>query len=240
MQESRRLGDIQHVAAGQAILVGDLVFSWAVEAMCKARMVEGADAALVSDRFHQMVDEVVVGQMIDVDLMTRDQTSHAVLERKMLLKTASYTFIRPMQIGIALAGGDGKLEAFADRFGKAIGIAYQIQDDYLDIAGFDGEKKPSFSDLADRQHTLFTQHIFTQGTAQQKHALLALFGKMIEPASYDEVRALFTDSGALASGTARMRTLFKEAHEALAQAALPDHVRADLEDMVTRIESRTP
>lgn len=240
LRENNRRGDIPHVAEGQAMLVGDLLFSWACEAFESAQTFAGAAYPSASTRFRQMVDEVVVGQMIDVDLMTRDEASLDLIERKMLLKTASYTFIRPMQIGAALAGGSTNLEVFADTFGTAMGIAFQIQDDYLELVSTsDVMKKPAFTDIADREHTLFTQHIFELGTPLEQAMLRAWFGKPVPAEMHAQVRALFRDSGALAAGEARMNALFKEAEDALAHAPLPEASRLAFAELLTFIRTRS-
>jgi geranylgeranyl diphosphate synthase type I len=240
MRAQHRLGNIPHVANGQAMLVGDLLFSWACEAFEGANVLARDMYPRASTRFRQMVDEVVVGQMIDVDLMTRDRATTVAIERKMLLKTATYTFIRPMQIGVALAGGDARLEVFADTFGTAMGLAFQIQDDYLELVSpSDVIKKPAFTDIADREHTLFTQHIFEHGTPAQQELLRSVFGKPVPPEQHEAVRTLLRESGALAAGEQRMHALFGEAERLLEQASLPASSREQLRDLLAFIRSRT-
>ncbi|KAA0205650.1 hypothetical protein EDM68_04930 [Candidatus Uhrbacteria bacterium] len=79
----------------QAILVGDLLFNWAWEILAptSARAI-----------FAKMVDEVIAGQMLDVDAVRRSRVTDAFIEEKMRLKTAMYSFVRPMQFGVSLAG----------------------------------------------------------------------------------------------------------------------------------------
>jgi geranylgeranyl pyrophosphate synthase len=45
---------------------------------------------------HSMVEEVILGQMIDVDMMISGPATLEMIDKKNMYKTASYTFIRPM------------------------------------------------------------------------------------------------------------------------------------------------
>jgi geranylgeranyl pyrophosphate synthase len=43
-----------------------------------------------------MIEEVILGQMIDVNMMVSGPASLEMIDKKNMYKTASYTFIRPM------------------------------------------------------------------------------------------------------------------------------------------------
>ena len=105
-----------------------------------------------------MVYEVTVGQMIDVDITTRKKISKKLLDQKTYLKTAGYSFIKPLQIGAALAGKNTKkVEKFCKEFGLAMGIAFQAQDDLLDITSNEKQlQKTTSLDKSQNQHTYFT------------------------------------------------------------------------------------
>ena len=84
--------------------------------------------------FYEMVDEVCIGQMIDVDITTRKKVSKDLIDEKTRLKTAGYSFIKPLQIGAALSGKDNiGIQKFCKEFGLRMGTAFQTQDDLLDI-----------------------------------------------------------------------------------------------------------
>lgn len=197
-QLAGRQGDLAHVGVSQAIIVGDLLFSWAVEALTTAPLSsEVIHAAL--RLFFSMSDEVMVGQMLDIDVTTRERSSVEELRQKMLLKTASYTFTRPLQIGIALAGGSPSLAKFAEEFGSSLGIAFQTQDDVLDLFGsLEQTGKTPLSDIRDRQQTLLTQWVVEMGDEQDRAALLEARGKQdLTDEQIQKVRAALVRSGAL-------------------------------------------
>jgi geranylgeranyl pyrophosphate synthase len=65
-------------------------------------------------------------------LSVRKEFSKRLAEKKDKLKTASYSFIRPLQIGASLVGIDDGIERLCDKLGLNLGLAYQMQDDLLD------------------------------------------------------------------------------------------------------------
>jgi geranylgeranyl pyrophosphate synthase len=79
-----------------------------------------------------MADDVFLGQMIDIDIPSRKDIPKELIDKKDRLKTASYSFIRPLQIGASLVKIDEKTEKFCGDLGLNLGLAFQLQDDLLD------------------------------------------------------------------------------------------------------------
>lgn len=206
MKELGRHGETEHLAEAQAILLGDILFNWAAECLA------GTKAYPV---FAQMIDEVITGQMLDVDSMARRSVEARMIEERMRLKTATYTFVRPMQVGVMLAGKNAKLMKFAEAYGVPLGVGFQIQDDYLDLAvPSDMHGKTAFSDLRDGQHTVFTQYIIEHGTPEQVRELRSLFGAHLTEKDRPLVVKLFEMSGSFEYGRSRMESYFEEAEKA--------------------------
>lgn len=238
-----QLGDHDHIGDSQALLIGDMLFSWSHEAMnggdfpCDVREV-------ARHYFHLMIDEVVVGQMIDVDMMTRRETSLHMIRQKMVLKTASYTFIRPMQIGAALAGANIEdtstcLEDYCYQLGLSLGLAFQTQDDLLDLTGTpDTTGKTLFADLRDGTHTLFTQFIFECGTAAERRELRELLGSNLGAEDRERVLDLFQRSGALAHGRAQVERYLQKSQTLIDSGPLCREARAGFNNLVEVIRKR--
>ncbi len=121
--EARKIRHDVHIANSLAILVGDMLFSWSRDFLALARAQKVID---------EMVDEVCLGQIIDVLIAGRAQVSLPEIDLMMELKTARYSFIRPLQLGAVLRGAASDELAFYERFGRAAGLAFQIQDDSFD------------------------------------------------------------------------------------------------------------
>jgi geranylgeranyl diphosphate synthase type I len=131
-----RLGDPDRFGNTAAILVGDLCLVWADQLIARTPL-PSATLFTVRACYDRMRVEAVAGQYLDVLGETAPETWS--VERALLVaryKTASYTVQRPLQLGLALAGvtlpsvGD----AF-DRYGRAVGEAFQLRDDLLGTYG---------------------------------------------------------------------------------------------------------
>jgi geranylgeranyl diphosphate synthase type I len=236
LRAENRLRDHSHIGNAQAMLLGDMFFAWSHEAF-------HAHGPLNADALHYfqwMIDEVVIGEMMDVDMTTCRTTSGTAIHQKMLLKTASYTFIRPFQIGAALAGQGAAMENFCRDFGLSLGIAFQVQDDLMDLIGTTSDtRKTALSDLREGQHTYFTQHIFENGTPAQQNELRALMGRDLGEKDRSRVLELFESSGAFARGQEIIRRHLDAACKRLEHAPARLKQRAAFCDLVHAITSRS-
>ncbi len=241
LRKQRRVGDMTRTGESQAILVGDLLLGWATEMMSGSyRSLPLRRLERARELFFQMTNDVILGQMLDVDLMTRKTATFETIERKMFLKTASYTFIKPFHIGVALAGGGAKSAAGFERIGYALGLAFQIQDDLLDLTGLTKDThKTVFSDLVDRQHTVFTLHIFQHGTKAQKQTLQELFGTRLTETDRPQVAELFTQSGAFEYGRTLMEEYFQIAEQEVSKLHLSSSLDRELMEFIGYIKHRT-
>ena len=97
-----------HIAEGQAILFGDLVLSRVYELQNKSFDFPTELMQTARENIHSMIEELILGQMIDVDTMTGETLSEEHLEKKTLYKSAKYSLSRPMTTGAILAGANKK------------------------------------------------------------------------------------------------------------------------------------
>lgn len=231
--------DSERLASAQALLLGDMIFAWAQEAFYGNCDFSSSTLGNARRYFSCMIDEVVLGEMLDVDLMAQNEATFAAIQQKMLLKTASYTFIRPMQIGAALADKGAQAEKFCHDFGLAVGLAFQIQDDLLDLIGTShATQKTVLSDLREGQHTYFTQYIFECGTHAQREQLRAWMGTEISPQEQPKVRQLFEESGAIKQGCSDIARHLQRAHELLNDSPIPPRYREVFARLLSRLENR--
>jgi geranylgeranyl diphosphate synthase type I len=158
LKKDVKVGDLSHVGNSQAILLGDILLAWSQEIISLNADFDSEILQNVKNYFYEMVDEVCIGQMIDVDTTIRKKVSKELIDEKTYLKTAGYSFIKPLLIGAALSGNTNKnIETFCREFGFRIGIAFQTQDDLLDITSSEKETgKTTSLDKSQNQHTYFT------------------------------------------------------------------------------------
>lgn len=182
----------------QAILIGDLLLSWSFDNLLANQSFPDRNIEEVRKIFFEMIDEVCLGQMLDVNIGTKKIATDEEIKREMFLKTATYSFINPLRIGIALAG---KRNNDFVKLGKYLGNAFQIQDDLLDVKyDISQTKKSSFNDVYQNQHTLLSNFIFKNGTKEQKALLRKLFGKKLNDNDKKILKTIFQESGAIDFG----------------------------------------
>lgn len=172
-----------YIGNSQAILLGDLLFSWAQEIVDSNQDFSSQILQEIKKIIHEMTDEVCIGQMLDVDITTRKNVSKELIDEKTSLKTAGYSFVKPLLIGATLTGkSTNEIETFCKDFGKALGFAFQIQDDLLDITSSDKQLgKTTSSDKSQNQHTYFTYF------PSMEH------GKKIISENFEKARGLIED-----------------------------------------------
>lgn len=186
----------KNYANSQAILVGDLVFQWAKEVFDKAKDIKYFSKA--KKQFDILINEVIFGQMLDINLTQKNTVKTQEIIKKTEFKTARYTFANPILIGAILAGENEKnLEKLQD-FGVNLGIAFQLQDDFLDINLTKQSGKNSMQDIQTGQKNLLSQYILTEKNGKFYKEFNSYFGKEIQIKKQKEkILEILNKSGAI-------------------------------------------
>lgn len=132
---------------------------------------------LIHEVLH-MCRETVEGQAIELDWIHRHvvPASDAAYYRMSTKKTGWYTCISPCRIGAVCAGETDplRLEALNDPF-RLIGIAFQIQDDALNLVGEQAlYGKEPLGDLLEGKRTVMLIHLMRTAERADRERLLAL------------------------------------------------------------------
>lgn len=154
----RRGRKTTHVVYGEdmGILAGDALLNFAYETAVKgaaaAENVQNAIRALEILSEKAGIIGMVGGQVVDVEL-TGKKIDARQLDFIFRLKTGALLEASLMS-GAALAGADEKYIAMMEQAGSNIGMAFQIQDDILDITSTTSELgKPVHSDEKNEKTT---------------------------------------------------------------------------------------
>lgn len=228
-----RKGLAKRAGAAQAILVGDLVFSWVFELMAPYFHDEE-----LTREFLFTIDEVVIGQMIDVDLMAKERVTKEAILEKMRLKTAGYTFVQPLRIGRLLAR-KREPEENIDALGVALGMGFQMQDDLLDIFSSEQEiGKDLASDIEESQHTLLTQYVADHGSEHDIRELHVLIGKAVDDDRLHLLRDLFERTGAANALREEIKECMQNARNKAEGCNWPEGAKKALVEFVEYVAER--
>lgn len=117
--------------ANTAILSGDSMLVLAYERMAKCNPVYLSD---VLHTFTETALEIGEGQQYDMEFETRNDVTEDEYIEMICLKT-SVLLACAQKIGAILAGASKQDQDNLYKFGEQIGLAFQLQDDYLDVYG---------------------------------------------------------------------------------------------------------
>lgn len=144
-----------------AVLAGDALFIYAMETAAKA--FDMTERPEVVGRCIQILSAkagiygMIGGQTVDVEL-TDKPLDELQLDFIYRLKTGAL-LEAPVMIGALLGGADEKQLKTAEEMARAIGIAFQIQDDILDLTGSqEALGKPVLSDEKNHKTTYVSLH----------------------------------------------------------------------------------
>lgn len=162
----------KHTSQSLAILLGDLVFTWAFREFSKDPQTKDS-----WEMINTLLEEVIVGQMMDVYNPIEATTTMPAIENKMLLKTARYTFTRPLLLGAICANTRPEQRSWITDFGDSIGILFQMQDDVFDITkDVTVLKKDPLGDIKNGVHTLLSTYITQHASESAQKQWLTWFG----------------------------------------------------------------
>jgi geranylgeranyl diphosphate synthase, type II len=138
-----------------ALLAGDVMLVRAYEYLNK---ISSAYLHKVLALFNKTAIEVCEGQQMDMDYESLNTVTMPDYLRMIELKT-SVALAASLKIGALLGGGGERNQNLLYEFGRKLGIAFQIQDDYLDAFG-DGDKtgKQVGGDILSNKKTFLLIH----------------------------------------------------------------------------------
>ncbi len=162
-----------HVKYGEstALLAGDVMFVKAYENLNK---IQPANLQKVLQLFNVTASQVCEGQQLDMDFEKKDTVSFDDYVNMITLKT-SVLVAASLQLGAILGGAGGGNQNHLYEFGKNLGIAFQVQDDYLDAFGNpDKFGKQVGGDILANKKTFLLIHAMEAASVNAKKELLQL------------------------------------------------------------------
>ena len=133
----------------------------------------------LAEIFSKTALEVCEGQQYDVDFEKEEQVSTSQYLKMITYKTAVLVGAA-LKMGAIIAETSEENKQKIYDFGVALGIAYQLQDDYLDTFGDDSFGKKIGGDILQNKKTLLYLNTLEKGSSEEKEALMRLYKFPIE------------------------------------------------------------
>ena len=154
-----------------AILAGDVMLVSAYEELNKIDLQYLRPILTV---FNKTAKEVCEGQQLDMDFEKTETVSLDAYIRMIELKT-SVALAASLQTGAILGGAGERNQNLLYEFGRKLGIAFQVQDDYLDAFGEPSRfGKQVGGDILANKKTFLLIHTMENASAPQQELLKTL------------------------------------------------------------------
>ena len=203
-----------------AILSGDVLFVKAYQQLEKA---SDTDIPALLRIFNKTAVEVCEGQQMDMDFELRSDVTKEEYLEMIRLKT-SVLLGCSLQMGAICAGASQEQQELLYNFGVKIGIAFQIQDDILDLYGNPETfgKQVGGDVFANKKTLLYLSAQEMMAQSDFKQLVLGLFDQPNNQTKIDVAKQLFETCGAKKSCEALMKTYYAEALSILNQLEVPN------------------
>jgi geranylgeranyl diphosphate synthase type I len=189
-----------HVLWGEpmAILAGDTLFSKAFETVLRTE-IEKSFHKRINETLAVVVDsciKICEGQACDMSFEGNFDVKESEY-MNMIYKKTGALIAASTKAGAIMGGGTSEQVDALFEYGKLIGLAFQIQDDYLDVVS-DEESlgKPVGSDIVEGKMTLMVVKALAEASEEDKDTLITIL-KENNPQRVDEAIAIFNKYGSI-------------------------------------------
>lgn len=159
------------------------------------------------------------GQTNDIMNEVIATVDEEAIERVLEWKTAHYTFLNPLHVGMVLADADCHATDAITQYAIHAGKAFQISDDMLGIFGneFESGKSP-MDDMKEGKRTVLSTYALEHTTNGNKNFLVHMLGnEQLTPAEFERCKDIIQESGALAYAKKRTQDHIEQALTSLEQ-----------------------
>ncbi len=188
----------QKIGEAQAINAGDGLFALAFNELSRSSDICGEKLRELLNELSTSVIKVAEGQHEDISF----ESTFDISEEEfigMIEKKTSYLFRAATRGGAIIGGANEKQIDEMGEYARKMGIAFQIQDDYLDLIG-DEEKigKDSGSDIREGKRTLLVIKALSELSSEKEERLKKILRKEENtPEEIDEAIDLFQEAGSI-------------------------------------------
>jgi geranylgeranyl diphosphate synthase type I len=160
-----------------AILAGDVLFSKAFETVSVSNVPNNKTSAKLVAKLAEACVNVCEGQVLDIQMAEGKKIPTKSDYIKMIEKKTSALFEVSCAMGAICANTSGRDVANLASFGKNLGVAFQITDDYIGVLGDPKiTKKPVGNDLREGKKSLPILLAIQKADPKKKRIILRVFG----------------------------------------------------------------
>ena len=164
-----------------ALNAGDALHARTWEALLRNKEKLGPEKTVaVLDEFSRMVNQTTEGQHMELGWVTakRWDLGEKDYYEMCTRKTSWYTVASPCRLGAIIAGAQDDVLDDLREFGMALGVAFQIQDDALNLVG-DQKKygKAKSDDILEGKRTLILLHLLDVSSQGERDKVVAIMNK---------------------------------------------------------------
>jgi geranylgeranyl diphosphate synthase type II len=217
-----------------ALLVGDVMIIRAYEFL---QQIQPSYLPKILQLFNRTAREVCEGQQLDMDYAKMETVDMDQYIEMITLKT-SVLLAASLESGAIIGGASENNCRQLYEFGKKIGIAFQIQDDYLDAFGDAAVfGKEAGGDIKQNKKTFLLLHALAVANKEQKTELEALLKSNSED-KVEKVLAIFKACGVDAWAEDLKAKYLKEAFEHLEAIAVVSNRKQPLIELANYLMNR--
>ncbi|MDE0299774.1 MAG: polyprenyl synthetase family protein [Candidatus Poribacteria bacterium] len=220
-----------------ALNAGDALHCKMWEMLHRNAEILGHEVAFqVLAEFTRLSNQVVEGQHVELSWVHNNQwnLTEGDYWTMCVQKTAWYTSIAPCRLGAITAGAaKADVDQFID-IGQNLGVAFQIQDDVLNLTGDEGQYgKEIAGDISEGKRTLVLIHLVNSCTADEADSVVEIMARSRNnksTADINEVLSLMEKYQSIAYAQKRSEALVEQACAQFAQrfVHIPDNQAKNL------------
>jgi len=218
--ETRRGEPALHIVHGEGIAInaGDLALSLVTGSVVDDESLDPVLKVRILKELVDMTTRTIEGQALDIG-WARDGRFDLTVDDYLTMathKTAYYSGGVPLAIGAIIGGADDETTQVLRDFGMAAGLAFQIQDDLINLIGKD-KSKDFRIDITEGKRTLVALHALTH-SPNARRLLEILESRTADETLLDEAVGIMKDAGSLDYASDYARNLVTQAKDKLDEA----------------------
>ena len=192
-----------HIKEGEglAINAGDLALSLVTGAVLDDDRLDNDQKIKVLKELVDMTTRTIEGQALDIG-WARDNRFDITVDDYLIMaqhKTAFYSGAVPLAVGAIIGGGSEEQVEALRAYGMSTGLAFQLQDDLLNLVGeAESVKKDFRSDITEGKRTMVAVHALANTSGADHDELLEILSsKETDPARLERAVQIMTDAGSI-------------------------------------------